>query len=200
MGAVRPFRSPEPIGHHALDQLNYIRSTMERAGSFTAVPGAGGVLMGVTALVAAAVAHRQTAPGAWLRVWLIELAVAVVIGAVSVGWKAGWRKDVLWSGPARRLACSFAPAVIAGGLLIAPLHRAGADSLLAPVWLLLYGVAFVAGGMYSVRAVPLMGVAFFSFGVLGLVLGPAWSDAVLAAGFGGAHVIFGIWIWRRYGG
>ena len=50
MGVLRPLRSPAPLGDHALDQLDYIRSAMERATSFTAVPGLGGVCMGLSAL------------------------------------------------------------------------------------------------------------------------------------------------------
>lgn len=200
MGAVRPLRSPEPIDHHALDQLKYIRSTMERATSFTAVPGAGGVVMGTTAVLAAWIASRQPTPDAWLRVWIVELAVAMIIGIFSVAWKAEWRKTVLLSGPARKFACSFAPAILAGGLLIWPLHRAGLDGLLAAVWLLLYGVAFLSAGTYSVRAVPLMGAGFFALGCVALGMPSAWRDLVLGCGFGGVHVVFGVWIWRRYGG
>src|SRR5438270_645941 len=44
---------PEPLHEHALEHLRYIRDTMERASAFTAVPGWGGVLMGMTALAAA---------------------------------------------------------------------------------------------------------------------------------------------------
>ena len=200
MGAARPLRSPEPIDLHALDQLKYIRSTMERATSFTAVPGAGGVLMGATALVAARIASRQSTPDAWLRVWMAELAVALLLGIVSVAWKAGWRKTVLLSGPARKFASGFAPAILAAGLLTWPLHHAGLDGLLAAVWLLLYGVAFVSAGTFSVRAVPLMGAAFFVLGVFALGVPPAWRDLALGCGFGGVHVVFGVWIWRRYGG
>lgn len=200
MGAARPLRSPEPIDSHALDQLKFIRSTMERASSFTAVPGAGGVVMGATALVAARIASHQSAPDAWFRVWMAELALAMVIGVLSVAWKAGWRKTVLLSGPARKFASGFAPAILAGGLLTWPLHHAGMDGLLAAVWLLLYGVAFISAGTFSVRAVPLMGAAFFTLGVFALGVPSAWRDLVLGCGFGGLHVVFGLWIWRRYGG
>ena len=57
MASVQPIRGrgsePIPIKAHALDNLRYIRETMERAGSFTAVPGWGGVEMGLTAFASA---------------------------------------------------------------------------------------------------------------------------------------------------
>jgi len=67
-----PQREPIPIDARAADHLRYIRETMESAAEFTAVPGWGGVAMGVTALVAAFAASRQTTPRAWLAVWLSE--------------------------------------------------------------------------------------------------------------------------------
>ncbi len=200
MGANRPLRSPEPIDSHALDQLKFIRSTMERAGSFTAVPGAGGVVMGATALVASRIASRQNTPDAWLLTWMAELVLAMVIGVFSVAWKAEWRRTVLMSGPARKFASGFAPAILVGGLLTWPLHHAGMDGLLAAVWLMLYGVAFISAGTFSVRVVPLMGAAFFTLGVFALGAPVEWRDLVLGCGFGGLHVVFGLWIWRRYGG
>ena len=63
MASVQPIRAarPEPVSlhTHAMDNLKFIRDTMERAGSFTAVPGWGGVAMGVSALLATLIASRQ---------------------------------------------------------------------------------------------------------------------------------------------
>ncbi len=118
-----PQREPIPIDARAADHLRYIRETMESAAEFTAVPGWGGVAMGVTALVAAFAASRQTTPRAWLAVWLIEAFVAVAIAAPAAATKAHRANSALFSGPGRKFVLSFAPPIVVGGLLTFALYR-----------------------------------------------------------------------------
>src|SRR5579872_723643 len=94
-------KSHEPVAlhAHAMDNLRFIRETMERAGSFTAVPGVGGVLMGISALGAALLAARQTKLENWLAVWLAEAIFAVLIGVVAAARKARAAKAPMLSGP-----------------------------------------------------------------------------------------------------
>jgi hypothetical protein len=195
-----PKREPIPIDARAADHLRYIRETMERAAEFTAVPGWGGVAMGITALAAAFVAARQASPRAWLAVWLIEAFVAVTIAAATAATKAHRANSRLFSGPGRKFLLSFAPPIVVGGLLTFALVHAGAFIALPGVWLLLYGTAIVTGGAFSVRVVPVMGLCLMALGATALFTPAAWGDVLMAAGFGVVQIGFGIWIARHHGG
>lgn len=195
-----PYPEPIPIDARAADHLRYIRETMERAAEFTAVPGWGGVAMGITALAAAFVASRQTSPRAWLTVWLVEAFVAVAIAAPAAATKAHRANSALFSGPGRKFVLSFAPAIVAGGLLTYSLSHAGAFATLPGLWLLLYGTAIVTGGAFSVRVVPVMGLCLMLLGGAALFSPAAWGDGFMAAGFGIVQIAFGSWIARNYGG
>jgi hypothetical protein len=195
-----PQREPIPIDARAADHLRYIRETMESAAEFTAVPGWGGVAMGITALVAAFAASRQTTTRAWLAVWLVEAFVAVAIAAPAAATKAHRANSALFSGPGRKFLLSFAPPIVVGGLLTIALYYAGALSVLPGVWLLLYGTAIVTGGAFSVRIVPVMGLCLMLLGGIALLAPAVWGDALMAAGFGVVQIGFGWWIARHYGG
>jgi hypothetical protein len=173
---------------------------MENAAEFTAVPGWGGVAMGVTALAAAFIASRQVTPRAWLTVWLIEAFIAVAIAAPTAATKAHRANSALFSGPGRKFVLSFAPPIVVGGLLTFALFQAGFLTALPGVWLLLYGTAIVTGGAFSVRIVPVMGLCLMLLGAAALIGPASWGDAWMAAGFGVVQIGFGWWIARHYGG
>ena len=198
MAALRP--KPVEIHAHAMDNLRYIRQTIERAGSFTAVPGLGGVLMGSTALAAAWIAGPGTSGGYWLAVWLSEAALALLIGIVAAAVKSRRARLPLLSGPGKKFVAGFAPAMVTGAVLSAVLVRGGLSGLLPGMWLLLYGTGVVAGGWASVRIVPLMGACFMVVGATALLWVAAPGDILLAAGFGGLHIVFGTVIAVKYGG
>ena len=195
-----PSRAPIPIDARAADHLRYIRETMESAAEFTAVPGWGGVAMGITALAAAFVASRQLTPRAWLTVWLVEAFVAVAIAAPAAATKAHRANSALFSGPGRKFVLSFAPPFVVGGLLTYAFFHAGLLAALPGMWLLLYGTAIVTGGAFSVRVVPVMGLCLMLLGGTALFAPAAWGDAFMAAGFGVVQIGFGWWIARHYGG
>lgn len=211
MGNVYQFRpkpqaAPESIAEtpvapeDALDQLRYIRETMARATSFTAVPGWGGALMGLSALIAAPVAAQQPTVERWLGVWLGEACLAVLVGSWALDRKARRARQAVFSGPGRKFALSFAPPVFVGALLSAVFYRLGLSHHLPGLLLLLYGTGVVTGGAFSVPAVPSMGLCFMALGAAALFSPMGWGNWYMAAGFGVLHIIFGVIIARRYGG
>jgi hypothetical protein len=191
---------PISIQDHAIDNLRFIRETMERAASFTAVPGWGGVWIGSSALMAAFAASRQPTLDAWLSVWLAEGMLALAIGAVGMKQKAERTGEPLLAPPARKFALGFAPPLAAGAVLTAVLAHAGLRQAIPPTWLMLYGAGIVSGGAFSVPIIPVMGVCFLSLGAIAALLPASFGDLTLAAGFGALHLVFGFLIARRYGG
>jgi hypothetical protein len=197
---LEPAGPSEPPSLHsrAMEDLRYIRETMERASAFTAVPGWGGVAMGVSALVAAAIAVRLT-PWGWLAVWIGEAALAVAIGGLAMAHKARTARVPLFGGPGRKFVLSLFPPMVAGLLLTLALVQNGQMEPLPGIWMLCYGAAVVTGGAFSVPIVTVMGVCFMAAGGLALFF-PLWGDALMAMTFGGLHLLFGVIIARRYGG
>jgi hypothetical protein len=204
MASVQPIDSArhEPIEMQAraMDHLRYIRETMARASEFTAVPGWGGVAMGVSALIAAVFAARQSTSDAWLAIWFAEGMLAMGMGALAMKHKADAIDETLFSTPARKFALSFAPPLLVGALLTLVLYRAGLTGAIPGMWLLLYGTGVVTGGAFSVRIVPVMGICFMVLGAVAMFCPFSYGSFFLASGFGGLHIIFGFIIARRYGG
>lgn len=192
--------SMESLHFRAEDNLRFIRGAMERAGAFTAVPGRGGAVMGVTALVAAWLAAHSGSEEAWLRIWLAEAVLALTIGITATYRKAARFRISLASGPARKFALALLPALVTGALISLALWRVGLLSLLPGTWLLCYGAAVLAAGAFSVPAVPLLGACFMLLGAVALLSPPSWGDGFLAAGFGLLQIGFGLLIARRHGG
>jgi hypothetical protein len=191
---------PEAPAGRALEDLRFIRQTIESAAAFTAVPGVGGILIGVTAVGAALVAARQSGPAAWLATWVVEGVLAFAIAGAAMIRKARRAETPVFSRPGRKFALSLSPPLLAGALLTVVLYRAGNVSTLPGLWLLLYGTGVVTGGAFSVRVVPVMGLCFMVTGAVALFCPAAWGNILMGVGFGVLHMVFGAIIAWRYGG
>lgn len=189
-----------PLHAHALETLSYIRHTMEGASAFTAVPGRGGILVGLTAVAAAVLAGPPGTTARWIDVWIGEAALAAVIGLVAVMRKARRSGSSLTGIAARRFTLAFLPPLAAGAVLTIAFVHDGAAARLPGCWLLLYGAAVSSGGALSVRVVPVMGLCLMLLGAAALAAPPAAGNLFMAGGFGALHIVFGIVIARRYGG
>ena len=187
------------LDQQAAESIAFIRHTMARSASFTAVPGWGGVVMGVIGAGAAAVATRADAM-TWLAIWLAAAAIAVPIGFVAMIVKAHRHAVPLWSPAGRRFAQGFLPSILVAAILTVLLVREQRFDLLPPTWLLLYGAGVMAGGSASVATLAWTGATFMACGLAAGVTPASWGDLWLGVGFGAAHIGFGYIIARKHGG
>ncbi len=195
---VQHTQGPVEMHQRALDHLTFMRKAMESSRRFTSVPGWGGVGMGLIGLAAAAAVHQS--PEDWLAAWLLAAMLAASLGGWALWRKASTRGEALASGVGRRFLLNLVPALTAAAILTYVLNVAERADLIPGTWLLLYGVAVVSGGAFSVKPIPVLGACFMVLGVVAF-LGPiGWTNGLLAAGFGGLHLVFGAVIARRYGG
>lgn len=205
MATIRPISSavsaqPPALHDRAIDNLRYIRDAMERAETVTVISGWGIAAAGGVAFVATAATIQTPVSARWIVTWM---AAAVVAFAVSLGAtlrKANRSQTPFFNGATRRLALAWLPAMFIAAVLSGAMIRAGLGGFLAPLWLLCYGAAVCAAGMFSVRVIPVMGVCFVLLGSVAALVPTGFETLFMAAGFGGLHVLFGVLIARRYGG
>jgi hypothetical protein len=194
---------------HAMDNLKFIRDTMSRSSSFTAVPGWGMVAMGVVAIVGSYVASIRLNPDWWIFVWTSVGGLAWATGTVAILAKARRSGEGILAGPGRRFVLGFSPAILVGVVLTQALYFSGGSEFIPGMWLMLYGAAVISGGVFSIPLVPLMGGLFMVLGGLVLLLPIPKTpfagtvlpiDLIMALGFGGLHIAFGVRIATRHGG
>ena len=95
--------------------------------------------------------------------------------------------------PGRRFVLSYVPPLVVGALLTSCWCGLGRPRRCPGTWLLLYGTGVVTGGAFSVRVVPLMGALLHGSWAPWRCFGPAaWGNLLMAAGFGGLHIVLRI--------
>jgi hypothetical protein len=195
----RPSNPPE-MQARAMDNLRFIRETMEAAGTFTAVSGWGQVVIGLTAIVTALIAGQFVGTTEWVLIWAAEAFLALAISVWFMYNKARTASLPGLASSARKLLFSFTPVGVVGLIVTVAVMQRELDAMLPGMWMLLYGTAVVAVGAFSVRIVPVMGAAFILVGGVALFTPAGWSTTLMIAGFGLLHIGFGLVIARRHGG
>jgi len=192
--------APTPIDSGALENLRYIRSTIEAAHTFTTVPGKGCIAMGLTALAAVGLETLPQLQALWLSIWVGAAIVACSAALYFMEQKARAQGLSLRRAVARRFFMTLAPAFLAGAILTAALAGQVSREIITGMWLLLYGTGLAACGLFAIPAVFTAGLAFMGLGAATLWLPPGSAHVVLALGFGGIHLVLGATIVRHHGG
>ena len=175
------------LDSHAAQTLRYIRASMESAASL-AVPGSTGIASGTVGLLATIVSLLPAMREYWLIVWLVAAVLAAAAGGALLFRQA----------PIRRFAISFLPSLLAGAVMTAVLWSSDNLRAIPGTWLLLYGCGLIAASTATARTIGILGGAFVALGLVALLLPASLQLAMLGAGFGGLHILFG-YLTRRAG-
>lgn len=204
-----------------LDTLSEIRSLMEQSSKFISLSGLSGVSVGVTAIVAAAIAYwyRSTlyttsigeyAPSLPARqrvdavIFFFFLALITLVVAIGLAWFFTWRKArkqnlPLWDSLAKRLLIHMLIPLVAGGLFSLALLFHGIYWMIAPAMLIFYGLALINAGKYTLHDIQWLGSIEVVLGLIATV----FIDYPLlfwSMGFGVLHIVYGLFMYIKYDG
>lgn len=183
----------------ALQNLAFVRETMENAGAFTTVPGWGMVAIGFSAMVTSFITIFISNPVIWMSIWILEAIIAIAIGLTSISLKNNKLGLTILHGIGLRFMINLCIPILAAVPLSFVLWKHNLTFHMPDVWLLLYGTSIITAGSYSLRLVLFMGCSFFALGCIGMLFPVIPKDALMFFGFGVFHCLFGMLIlWQQY--
>jgi hypothetical protein len=205
MSALRD--SEEPNAREAEENLRTIRELMERSTRFSTFSGLSGVTAGAASIAGCvatqSLTQKQPAPSEF-RLDFIVIWSLVIITAIGMDYLLTKRKAALVgkriiSRLGKQMVIGAGPGLGTGALLTLFLLQHNIVSEIYPMWMLCYGCAVCAVGLFSQREVLYLGAAFLTAGAVTLTLIPSWGLPMMAVTFGGFHVGYGLAMSRRDG-
>src|SRR5579872_3843960 len=203
---IRPVREAE-------ENLRVIRELMERSTRYSTFSGLSGVCAGLASILGCIVQRfwvlslpaGSRAP-AFLVNWTAVIALALGIDFLLTKRRAPQVGKTINSRLGRQMALASLPGLGTGALLTLSFLQQGLMDQIYPFWMLCYGIAVSAVGLFSQKEVGRLGHAFLAAGTLTLLLcniaalrPHAASIGLLmtALTFGGFHIVYGIAVARR---
>jgi hypothetical protein len=187
------------LDSHALGTLNYIRASIDAAGTF-AVPGTAGIAMGTAGVAAAFLASIPGLSAYWIPIWLMAAVGAAAVGGKLIARQSARGELILYRGPTRKFILCLCPALLAGAVLTLVLGQVGESRLIPGTWLLLYGCAVLSASLITAtssgRLLACMGLLFVFFSTIAFEVPMRWHNLILGLGFGALHLVFGVLIGR----
>jgi hypothetical protein len=199
-----------------LQDIEEIRSLMEKSSKFISLSGWAGIFAGVFALVGSYIAltyldfnpqslsvDTENNPFQQKQIFsVVQLALLVFLLAISFALffthrRAKRKDELLWTPTAKRLVMNMAVPLFTGGILILLFISKGFIGFVAPFSLLFYGLALFNISKFTFDEVKILGLIEI---LLGLISVYEVSLGLLfwAIGFGVVHIIYGIYVYFKY--
>jgi hypothetical protein len=208
------FQRDQPV-QEAQENLRVIRDLMERSTKYSTFSGLSGVLAGLVAITGCLIQYfyvlalpldsRNTA---FLINWSIVIILAIGFDFLLTKRRAPQVGKTIVSRLGKQMALAALPGLGTGALLSLVLLHHGLMDQIYPFWMLCYGAAVCAVGLFSQREVTRLGWAFVGTGAVTLLLhylsstpqqGALIGLIMTGIAFGGFHIVYGIVVSRRGG-
>lgn len=197
------------------DDLQHIRKMMEQSSRFISLSGLSGVVAGVIALAGAYAAwyifkqhhinyfndyRGGSTPG--LVSQLVLLAIVVLVAAIGLGVLITVNKTQkqglkIWTSTTKKLLIAlFVPLALGGLFCLAALYH-GHFEIIAPLMLLVYGLALINAGKYTFSDIQNLGYCEALLGIIAMCW-PVYGLVFWAVGFGLLHIIYGLLMYKKY--
>jgi len=198
-----------------LKDISEIRQIMERSSNFISLSGLSGVLAGIYALIGSYIAYRivyiEQSVLRTREVYIDEqatiiklsvIAAIVLILSVTTGIYLTAKKSNKTSfsfsdAGFRNLLTNLLIPLVTGGLFILILVSRGFYSIIAPSFLIFYGLSLINGSKYTVTDIKYLGLVEIALGLVCALL-PGYGLVFWAAGFGLMHILYGSIMYFKY--
>lgn len=193
----------EPDAREAEENLRVIRALMERSTKYSTFSGVSGVVAGLASIVGCIVTRSlgpdpARFPAAFLVIWTAVIIVAVGADFVLMKRRAARVGKHVISRLGKQMVMASAPGLGAGAVLTLYMLQHNMLGDIYPFWMLAYGIAVAATGLFSQREVSILGAAFLITGAATL-FAPGIGLEMMAATFGGFHIVYGLAMSRKEG-
>lgn len=206
----------EPDAREAEENLRIIRDLMERSTKYSTFSGLSGILAGVYSILgclATSVFAGQAGgenvsrimrtpdafPVSFLLIWSLVILFAIGTDFLLTKRRAARVGKLVISRLGKQMFIGSAPGLGTGAALTLYFTQHHLLGDIYPVWMLCYGIAVCAVGLFSQREVTYLGLAFLLAGAATLLLFPLYGLWMMALTFGGFHIFYGFWMSRKDG-
>jgi hypothetical protein len=198
-----------------LEDIAQIRTIMERSSSFISLSGLSGILAGIYALAGAYIAYRMvyieksalSAREYYVNetdniiklgiVALVVLVLAISTGLILTARKNGKSTFSFSDEGLRNLLGNLLIPLVTGGIFIFILVNRGFYSIVAPSFLIFYGLALVNGSKFTLNDIRYLGIIEIALGLVCALL-PGYGLLFWAFGFGVMHILYGTIMYFKY--
>ncbi|MCU0367920.1 MAG: hypothetical protein MUF39_03720 [Cyclobacteriaceae bacterium] len=197
------------------EDIQSIRSLMERSVKFLSLSGLSGVLAGVYALLGASLAytiiyqpatpfdyHDQGIKEITITYRLILIAVGVLVASLATGYAMALRKSKklgtkIWDTTSKRLLINLSVPLLSGGIFILILLMQGYYLIAVPASLIFYGLALINASANLFDEVRYLGYTEIILGLISAVF-MGYGLYFWTFGFGVLHIVYGLVMYKKY--